>query len=101
MVTYLISAIISGSEFILDSSYLGCMRLINEQLNWGKKAELKAEVLAGIKEIGSVLYWIGLLDIVLVSPSLHPSNELPISFQSCLFSVKFSDRRMNMCIREK
>ncbi|XP_031382066.1 protein PIR [Punica granatum] len=48
-----------------DGGVTGCMRLINEQLNWGKKSELKAEVLSGIKEIGSVLYWIGLLDNVL------------------------------------
>ena len=47
---------------------LGCMRLIREQLNWGTKAELKTEVLRGIKEIGSVIYTMGLLDIVLVSP---------------------------------
>lgn len=45
----------------------GCMRLVKEQLNWGTKSQLKAEVLRGIKEIGSVLYWLGLLDIVLVS----------------------------------
>lgn len=44
------------------------MRLIREQLNWGTKAELKTEVLRGIKEIGSVIYTMGLLDIVLVSP---------------------------------
>ena len=43
------------------------MRLMKEQLNWSKKIELKAEVLRGIKEIGSVLYWMGLLDTVLVS----------------------------------
>lgn len=43
------------------------MWLVKEHLNWGKKTELKAEVLRGIKEIGSVLYWMGLLDIVLVS----------------------------------
>jgi cytoplasmic FMR1 interacting protein len=43
------------------------MRLVKENLNWGKKSELKKEVLRGIKEIGSVLYWMGLLDIVLVS----------------------------------
>ncbi|KAK4774504.1 hypothetical protein SAY86_009439 [Trapa natans] len=48
-----------------DGGVAGCVRLINEQLNWGNKSELKAEVLSGIKEIGSVLYWIGLLDIVL------------------------------------
>ena len=46
---------------------LGCLRLVKEHLNWGSKSELKAEVLRGIKEIGSVLYWMGLLDIVLVS----------------------------------
>ncbi|KAF8039269.1 hypothetical protein BT93_B1717 [Corymbia citriodora subsp. variegata] len=48
-----------------DGGVTGCMRLIKEQLNWGKKSELKAEVLRGIKEIGSALYWIGLLDIAL------------------------------------
>lgn len=46
----------------------GCMKLIREQLNWGTKSELKSEVLRGIKEIGSVIYTMGLLDIVLVSP---------------------------------
>jgi hypothetical protein len=50
-----------------NSPYTGCMRLVKEQLNWGTKSELKAEVLRGIKEIGSILYWMGLLDIVLVS----------------------------------
>ena len=42
------------------------MRLVKENLNWGTKSELKSEALRGIKEIGSVLYWMGLLDIVLV-----------------------------------
>lgn len=48
-----------------DGGVTGCMRLVKEQLNWGTKLELKAEVLRGIKEIGSILYWMGLLDIVL------------------------------------
>ncbi|KAI9186420.1 hypothetical protein LWI28_017065 [Acer negundo] len=48
-----------------DSGVSGCMRIVKEHLNWGAKSELKAEVLRGIKEIGSVLYWMGLLDIVL------------------------------------
>ncbi|XP_038725749.1 protein PIR isoform X2 [Tripterygium wilfordii] len=48
-----------------DAGVSGCMRLVKEHLNWGTKSELKAEVLRGIKEIGSVLYWMGLLDIVL------------------------------------
>ncbi|KAG6751838.1 hypothetical protein POTOM_044048 [Populus tomentosa] len=47
------------------SECLGCMRVVKENLNWGTKSELKAEVLRGIKEIGSVLYWMGLLDVVL------------------------------------
>mgnify|MGYP004724149587 CR=1 FL=1 len=47
---------------------LGCMRIIKEHLNcWQSKTEIKAEVFHGIKEVGSVLYWMGLLDIVLVS----------------------------------
>ncbi|KAK8541925.1 hypothetical protein V6N13_137495 [Hibiscus sabdariffa] len=48
-----------------DGGVTGCMRLVKEQLSWGAKSELKAEVLRGIKEIGSALYWMGLLDIVL------------------------------------
>lgn len=48
-----------------DGGVTGCMRLVRENLNWGSKPELKSEVLRGIKEIGSVLYWMGLLDIVL------------------------------------
>ncbi|XVF30955.1 hypothetical protein REPUB_Repub16aG0103700 [Reevesia pubescens] len=48
-----------------DGGVTGCMRLVKEQLSWGTKSELKAEVLHGIKEIGSMLYWMGLLDIVL------------------------------------
>lgn len=46
---------------------LGCKRLVKEYLNWHSKSELKAEGVRGIKEIGSVLYLMGLLDIVLVS----------------------------------
>ncbi|XP_047333810.1 protein PIR isoform X2 [Impatiens glandulifera] len=48
-----------------DGGVAGCLRLIKEQLNWGSKTELRTEVLRGIKEIGSVLYLMGLLDIVL------------------------------------
>jgi cytoplasmic FMR1 interacting protein len=48
-----------------DGGVTGCMKLIREQLNWGTKSELKSEVLRGIKEIGSVIYTMGLLDIVL------------------------------------
>ncbi|PSR92943.1 Protein PIR like [Actinidia chinensis var. chinensis] len=48
-----------------DGGVTGCLRLVKEHLNWGSKSELKAEILRGIKEIGSVLYWMGLLDIAL------------------------------------
>ncbi|KAK9291789.1 hypothetical protein L1049_019739 [Liquidambar formosana] len=48
-----------------DGGVTGCTRLVKEHLNWGSKSQLKSEVLQGIKEIGSVLYWMGLLDIVL------------------------------------
>lgn len=49
-----------------DGGVTGCMRIVKEHLNcWQSKTEIKEEVLHGIKEIGSVLYWMGLLDIVL------------------------------------
>lgn len=49
-----------------DGGVAGCMRNIHEHLNcWQSKPELKIETIRGIKEIGSVLYWISLLDIVL------------------------------------
>lgn len=48
-----------------DGGVAGCMRLVKEHLNWGAKSDIKSEVLRVIKEIGSVLYWMGLLDIVL------------------------------------
>ncbi|KAL6988945.1 hypothetical protein U1Q18_014695 [Sarracenia purpurea var. burkii] len=51
--------------FPFDGGVTGCLRLVKEHLNWGSKSELKTEVLRGIKEIGSVLYWMGLLDIVM------------------------------------
>ncbi|KAJ9553196.1 hypothetical protein OSB04_017241 [Centaurea solstitialis] len=48
-----------------DGGVTGCMRLVKELLKWQSKAELKTEILHGIKEVGSALYWMGLLDIVL------------------------------------
>ncbi|VFQ87435.1 unnamed protein product [Cuscuta campestris] len=51
-----------------DGGVAGCMRYAKDILNcWQSKSELKAKILCGIKEIGSVLYCMGLLDIVLVS----------------------------------
>jgi predicted Fe-S protein YdhL (DUF1289 family) len=64
------------------TSDTGCMRVVKENLNWGTKSELKAKVLRGIKEIGSVLYWMGLLDIVLVSILVSSFHD--ISLRTCL-----------------
>ncbi|XP_042068062.1 protein PIR-like isoform X1 [Salvia splendens] len=49
-----------------DGGVSGCVRVVQEHLNcWQSKSELKLEALRGIKEIGSILYWMSLLDIVL------------------------------------
>lgn len=48
-----------------DGGVAGCQKIVHEQLVWGSKAELKADVLHGMKEIGSALYWMSLLDLVL------------------------------------
>ncbi|KAL0351445.1 UNVERIFIED_CONTAM: protein PIR [Sesamum calycinum] len=49
-----------------DGGVAGCIKIVQEHLNcWRAKSELKIEALRGIKEIGSVLYWMSLLDIVL------------------------------------
>ncbi|CAI9786642.1 unnamed protein product [Fraxinus pennsylvanica] len=49
-----------------DGGMAGCMRIVKEHLNcWHSKSDLKADSLRGIKEIGSVLYWMSLLDIVM------------------------------------
>ncbi|EYU22929.1 hypothetical protein MIMGU_mgv1a000342mg [Erythranthe guttata] len=49
-----------------DGGVAGCVRIVQDHLNcWQSKSELKIEALRGIKEIGSVLYWMSLLDIVL------------------------------------
>ncbi|KAI7997259.1 Protein PIR [Camellia lanceoleosa] len=46
----------------------------------GGATELKADVLRGIKEIGSVLYWMGLLDIVLMGKYCSPKmGEIALS----------------------
>ncbi|GFP89758.1 protein pir [Phtheirospermum japonicum] len=49
-----------------DGGVAGCIRTVQEHFNcWQSKSEQKIESLRGIKEIGSVLYWMSLLDIVL------------------------------------
>ncbi|EPS72662.1 hypothetical protein M569_02094, partial [Genlisea aurea] len=48
-----------------DGGVAGSVRMVKENLNcWQSRSELKIEALLGIKEIGSVLYWMSLLDIV-------------------------------------
>ncbi|KAL3638793.1 hypothetical protein CASFOL_016700 [Castilleja foliolosa] len=49
-----------------DGGVAGCIRTVQEHFKcWQSKTEQKIEALHGIKEIGSVLYWMSLLDIVL------------------------------------
>ncbi|XP_058101351.1 protein PIR [Magnolia sinica] len=48
-----------------DGGVAGCQKFVQEHLNWGSKSELKAEIIHDLKEIGSILYWMGLLDIVM------------------------------------
>uniref|UniRef100_A0A0E0K8P1 CYRIA/CYRIB Rac1 binding domain-containing protein n=1 Tax=Oryza punctata TaxID=4537 RepID=A0A0E0K8P1_ORYPU len=48
-----------------DGGIAGCQKIIHEILTWEAKSEVKAEVLHDLKEIGSALYWMSLLDIVL------------------------------------
>ncbi|MBA0618774.1 hypothetical protein Godav_028072 [Gossypium davidsonii] len=68
MITGMQEALPKSIELLpFDRGVIGFMRLVKVQLSWGRKSELKVEVLRGINETGSVLYWMGLLDIVLVS----------------------------------
>ncbi|KAK4429686.1 protein PIR [Sesamum alatum] len=49
-----------------DGGVAGCVKIVQEHFNcWQSKSELKIEALREIKEIGSILYWMSLLDIVL------------------------------------
>ncbi|KAG8073434.1 hypothetical protein GUJ93_ZPchr0006g43364 [Zizania palustris] len=48
-----------------DGGIAGCQKIIHEILTWEAKSEVKNEVLHDLKEIGSALYWMSLLDIVL------------------------------------
>ncbi|KAF7045827.1 hypothetical protein CFC21_054895 [Triticum aestivum] len=48
-----------------DGGISGCQKIIHEILTWEAKLDVKVEVLHDLKEIGSALYWMSLLDIVL------------------------------------
>ncbi|CAM0870708.1 unnamed protein product [Alopecurus aequalis] len=47
-----------------DGGIAGCQKIIHEILTWEAKSDEKIEVLHDLKEIGSALYWMSLLDIV-------------------------------------
>ncbi|KAG0477890.1 hypothetical protein HPP92_012609 [Vanilla planifolia] len=48
-----------------DAGLTGCKKFIQELLTWETKSEPKAEVVQSLKEVGSALYWMSLLDLVL------------------------------------
>uniref|UniRef100_A0ACD5WRT9 Uncharacterized protein n=1 Tax=Avena sativa TaxID=4498 RepID=A0ACD5WRT9_AVESA len=48
-----------------DGGIAGCQKIIHEILTWEAKSDVKTEVLHDLKEIGSALYWMSLMDIVL------------------------------------
>ncbi|CAD6209520.1 unnamed protein product [Miscanthus lutarioriparius] len=48
-----------------DGGIAGCQKIVHEILTWEAKSEVKTEVLHDLKEIGSALYWMSILDIVL------------------------------------
>ncbi|KAK8965771.1 Protein PIR [Platanthera guangdongensis] len=48
-----------------DAGVSGCLKIIHELLTWAAKSELKSEVLHSLKDVGSALYWMSLLDLVL------------------------------------
>ncbi|XP_006854249.2 protein PIR [Amborella trichopoda] len=48
-----------------DGGVAGSLRVIHEQLHWASTSEFKVEILHCLKEIGSILFCMGLFDIVL------------------------------------
>ena len=57
----------SKKDELCAAFIVGCQKIIHEILTWEAKSEVKTEVLHDLKEIGSALYWMSILDIVLVS----------------------------------
>lgn len=70
---------------------IGCQKIVHEILTWEAKSEVKTEVLHDLKEIGSALYWMSLLDIVLVSIFFSSQNGALPSF-SVLLHVSMCPR---------
>ena len=63
---------------------VGCQKIIHEILTWEAKSEVKTEVLHDLKEIGSALYWMSILDIVLVSVCMFRGSFSSLSeFSVC------------------
>ncbi|KMZ69117.1 hypothetical protein ZOSMA_221G00260, partial [Zostera marina] len=48
-----------------------CQKSVHEQLTWASKSDIKYDILNELKELGSILYWIGLLDTVLKENELE------------------------------
>lgn len=69
---------------------IGCQKIVHEILTWEAKSEVKTEVLHDLKEIGSALYWMSLLDIVLVSICLYATSLVS-------FLVKMVPCRPSLC----
>lgn len=67
-----ISNLNSKMDGLIDAFIVGCQKIIHEILTWEAKSEVKTEVLHDLKEIGSALYWMSILDIVLVSICTSP-----------------------------
>jgi cytoplasmic FMR1 interacting protein len=44
----------------------GCLRNFSEQLQWAGSYDGLLDVLQGLKEIGSLIFWMSLLDTVMV-----------------------------------
>jgi hypothetical protein len=57
----------SENNELYGAFIVGCQKIIHEILTWEAKSDVKIEVLHDLKEIGSALYWMSLMDIVLVS----------------------------------
>ncbi|CAN6460531.1 unnamed protein product [Victoria cruziana] len=48
-----------------DGGIPGCVKFVQEHLHWASKTDLRSEVLSVLKEIGSIIFLMGLLDIAL------------------------------------
>ena len=74
----------SKKDELCAAFIVGCQKIIHEILTWEAKSEVKTEVLHDLKEIGSALYWMSILDIVLVSVCMFRGSFSSLSeFSVC------------------